>query len=186
MNRTISLSVLALSAAAALAACGSSGAPGASSTTSATSGSTHAANAKPASHAMSGLHVAHTKLGNILVNGNGMTLYMLTSDGPNQSHCNATCLHYWPLVPASQGAHASGVTAKVGSTKATSGASMLTVGGWPLYTYVQDSKPGDVTGQGINTFGGKWYVLSPSGHPIKGSAASSSPSSTSSGGGYGY
>ncbi|HET7303412.1 MAG TPA: hypothetical protein VFJ12_02540 [Segeticoccus sp.] len=184
MNHSKWIGVLAAGPVLALAACGSSGgsaSAGGNTSSSTPAPTTHAA--KVASHG-SGLHVANSSLGRIVVDGSGMTLYLLTSDKPNDSRCNAACLHYWPLVPASQGAHARGVTAKVSSTKATDGKQLVTVGGWPLYTYVQDHSPGDVTGQGLKSFGGVWYVISPSGQPIKGSAMSSSGSTG--GGGYGY
>ena len=53
---------------------------------------------------------------------------------------------------------------------------MLTVGGWPVYTYVQDTAPGDVTGEGITSFGGTWYAIGPNGQPVTGATGSSSPS----------
>ena len=76
------------------------------------------------------------------------------------------------------------MTAKVASTTATSGAKIATAGGWPLYTFVQDQKPGDVTGEGISSFGGVWYAVSPSGQPIKGATSGSSSSSAPQGRGY--
>jgi len=92
---------------------------------------------------------------------------------------------FWPLVSAPAGAAVptvQGVNAALSVTKATSGASMLTAGGWPLYTFVKDQAPGDVNGQGKKSFGGTWYAVSPSGKPV------TAPSSTSGGvkGGYGY
>jgi hypothetical protein len=82
-----------------------------------------------------------------------------------------------------------GVTASLSVTKATSGTSMVTAGGWPLYTFVKDSAPGDVTGEGVKSFGGTWYAVSPSGKAVTGpaKAAPATTSSGSSGGGaYGY
>lgn len=37
--------------------------------------------------------------------------------------------------------------------------------GHPLYYYISDSRPGDVTGQLRDEFGA-WYVLTPNGHKI--------------------
>jgi predicted lipoprotein with Yx(FWY)xxD motif len=42
----------------------------------------------------------------------------------------------------------------------------VTYAGHPLYYYVGDRKAGDVRGQGLNQFGGKWYALRPSGRVI--------------------
>ena len=61
--------------------------------------------------------------------------------------------------------------------------------GWPLYTFVKDKAPGDVAGEGVKTFGGTWYAVSPSGKPVIAPATTSPPTSSSGsggGGGYGY
>jgi predicted lipoprotein with Yx(FWY)xxD motif len=146
--------------------------------------------AQAATHASSSgaaLHVAATSLGKVLVDGQGMTVYMLSSDKPHKSLCAGQCLQYWPIVPApSSKATAAGVTGKIASTTSTSGSPMATLAGRPLYTYVQDQAPGDVTGEGLNRFGGVWYAVSPAGQPVKKAAASGAPSAASGGSGYGY
>ena len=35
-----------------------------------------------------------------------------------------------------------------------------TLGGWPLYVFIKDKKPGDVFGEGVK---GTWHVLNPAG-----------------------
>ena len=61
----------------------------------------------------------------------------------------------------------SGLSAtKLSVAKQPGGASDVTYAGHPLYTYVGDTKPSDVKGQGLNQFGAAWYVLSPSGKKI--------------------
>jgi predicted lipoprotein with Yx(FWY)xxD motif len=134
--------------------------------------------------------VATTSLGPVLVDSKGFTVYMLTADTKGHSTCSAKCLQFWPLVPAPAGAGippVQGVSAALAATKATSGASMVTAGGWPLYTFVKDTAPGQVAGEGVKTFGGTWYAVSPSGTPVT-AAATPAPATTSSagGGGYGY
>jgi predicted lipoprotein with Yx(FWY)xxD motif len=178
------LGAIAAGAVLALSACGGSSSNAGSSSN---GGSNHSAtqtkpkisnSPRPASHG-GALHVANTSLGKVLVNGQGMTVYLLTSDKPNKSLCSTQCLSYWPPVAAPKaGSKLPGVTGKVGSTKAMDGSTIATVGGWPLYTYVGDHAPGDVSGEGIANFGGVWYAVSPSGHAVKGSA----PSSPSTGG----
>jgi len=131
--------------------------------------------------------VATTSLGPVLVDSKGFTVYMLTADTKAHSTCSAQCLQYWPLVPAPAGSDISpvqGVSAALATTKATSGALMLTAGGWPLYTFVKDTAPGQVAGEGVNTFGGTWYAVSPSGAPVT-AAAQSAPATTTSSGAYG-
>ena len=171
-------------AAAALllvSACGSTGKPGSTGTPGATN---------PTSAATPGaaLGVATTSLGPVLVDSKGMTVYLLTADKPGQSSCAAQCLQFWPSVPAPGGKvpAVSGLSAPLGVTKATNGASMLTAGGWPLYTFSGDRAPGDVTGQGMVNFGGTWYVVSPSGMAVKApppSASTSAPAPDDGGGG---
>jgi hypothetical protein len=39
----------------------------------------------------------------------------------------------------------------------------VTYAGHPLYYFANDKKPGDTTGQGVNGFGGLWWVLTPAG-----------------------
>ncbi len=136
------------------------------------------------------LGVATTALGPVLVDSKGLTVYLLTADTPGHSSCSAQCLQYWPLVPAPAGTgvpSVQGVSAALSVTKATGGASMLAAGGSPLYTFVKDQAPGDVTGEGVKTFGGTWYAVSPSGAAVTAPPASA-PATTSggSGGGYGY
>jgi len=135
------------------------------------------------------LGVATTSLGPVLVDSLGLTVYLLTADTPGHSSCSAQCLQYWPLVPAPAGATVpaiQGIGAALSVTKAMSGTSMLTAGGWPLYTFVKDKAPGDVTGQGVKTFGGTWYAVSPAGAPVT-APATSAPTTTTddSGGGNG-
>jgi predicted lipoprotein with Yx(FWY)xxD motif len=126
-----------------------------------------------------GLHTASTSLGKVLVDGAGKTVYMLSADGANKSTCDATCLAVWPAVVPG---HAKlGVT--TGSTKTPGGAMTATVGGQPVYTFVNDHGPGDVTGEGLNEFGGTWYAVSASGKPV--TKASTSGSGTNNGGTYG-
>lgn len=134
------------------------------------------------------LGVATTSLGPVLVDSQGFTVYLLTADTPGHSSCDAQCLQFWPLVSAPAGAGVptvAGVSAALSATRATSGASMLTAGGWPLYTFVKDQAPGDVNGQGKKSFGGTWYAVSPSGKPVT-AASSSAPTSGGVKGGYGY
>jgi predicted lipoprotein with Yx(FWY)xxD motif len=185
MSRS-SITVSLLGGAATLmlaAACGSNSATPASTVTSGATGS-----ATPS--ATGGvLGVATTSLGPVLVDGKGLTVYLLTSDSPGHSACSAACLAYWLPVAGPAPASVKGVTAALSVTKATSGTSMVTAAGWPLYTFVKDSAPGDVTGEGVKSFGGTWYAVSPSGKamtaPAK-TAPTTTSSSSSGGGGYGY
>jgi predicted lipoprotein with Yx(FWY)xxD motif len=105
------------------------------------------------------------KLGQILVDGKGMTLYIFTKDGRDQSNCDADCLAKWPpLLTKGDPSLGSGVDAsKVGSATLADGSMIVTYDHRPLYVWIKDTKPGDTTGQGV---GSVWYVISPSGQEI--------------------
>jgi hypothetical protein len=77
--------------------------------------------------------------------------------------------------PVGSGATPSGI----GRTTRPDGLSQLTYNGHPLYTFVNDKKPGDTNGEGISAFGGSWFAVSPAGAKV---APRSQPQG---GGGYG-
>ena len=111
------------------------------------------------------------KLGTVLVNGKGLTLYMFVPDKQKKVTCLALCATVWPPVKlkAGQKALATGSAKQslIGSDKNPSGGKVVTYNKWPLYTYVVDTKPGQARGQATNLNGGLWYVLSPAGKVIK-------------------
>jgi predicted lipoprotein with Yx(FWY)xxD motif len=59
------------------------------------------------------------------------------------------------------------VASLLGTIKRTDGTVEVTYAGHPLYYFITDNKPGDATGQGVNGFGGLWWVLTPSGAAMK-------------------
>lgn len=117
-----------------------------------------------AASASGAVAIADSSLGKILVDGKGMTLYMFVPDNMGPSTCVDKCLAVWPSLagPATAG---DGVDAsKLGVAARPDGTQQATYGGWPLYTFIQDAAPGDVTGQAS---GEKWYVIGADGVPIK-------------------
>jgi predicted lipoprotein with Yx(FWY)xxD motif len=161
----------------ALAGCG-----GGSSTTSsaATSGSaspqstatTASAPASAASGAgVATVSVAHSgELGSILVAGpKQRTVYLFAADKGPSSTCSSACAEVWPPVTTSGNPKAAGgaVSADLGTITRSDGTKQVTYKGHPLYYYVGDPNSGDTSGQGINSFGAPWYVLSPSGSTVK-------------------
>ncbi len=138
-----------------------------------TSPATAAASPSPspvASPAATGttIAVATSKLGQILVDGKGMTVYLFVVDKGTTSNCYTSCATIWPPVLTTGAAQAgAGANASLlGTTTRTDGKTEVTYAGHPLYYFVQDKAAGDITGQGINGFGGLWWVLSPSGAAI--------------------
>jgi predicted lipoprotein with Yx(FWY)xxD motif len=123
----------------------------------------------------SGLHVASTSLGRVLVDASGRTVYLLTADGHNLSTCSSSCLQFWRTV--TPGGHA-GITAPVSATATPSGRRTATVAGHPVYTFAEDHAPGDVNGEGLQEFGGSWYAVSASGKAVQPGGSSSSSSAS--------
>src|SRR5204863_7581173 len=125
--------------------------------------------------------VASSGLGNILVDRRGRTLYLFARDSGAVSACTGACAVNWPPLRV-RGAPLVGSGAKpseVGRTARPEGISQLSYNGHPLYTFVNDTKPGDTNGEGIKAFGGSWFALSPAGARV---APRSQPQG---GGGYG-
>lgn len=111
------------------------------------------------------------KLGTVLVNSKGLTLYMFVPDKQKRVTCVKACAAVWPPVKVAKGvklvAKGKAKKALLGSDVNPSGGRVATYNHWPLYTYISDTKPGQATGQALNLNGGLWYVLSPSGKIIK-------------------
>ncbi len=106
------------------------------------------------------------KLGKILVDGDGRTLYMYTKDTKDMSNCYDKCEVAWPpLLQTDKPAVGEGTDASLlGTTQRKDGTMQVTYNGMPLYYYFKDHAAGDVTGQGVGTV---WYVLSPDGKIVK-------------------
>jgi predicted lipoprotein with Yx(FWY)xxD motif len=112
-------------------------------------------------------------LGTILVNGQGLTLYMFKPDRQSgKSSCYSECENLWPPVVLVDGIKAPlagpGVKAPLLgiTTVPTGGLEQITYNGWPLYLWHGDVHPGEATGQGLNNSGGLWYVLDAEGVPV--------------------
>jgi predicted lipoprotein with Yx(FWY)xxD motif len=124
--------------------------------------------------------VTQSKLGRILVDGRGRSLYLFEKDRNGKSSCNGACLAYWPPLIASGKPHAKpGVKAALlGRTKRMDGRWQVTYKRHPLYTFVGDTKKGQTNGEGLTDFGGSWDLVSPAGAKVEKAAGSTS-------GGYG-
>lgn len=160
--RTMAVAGLAVIALAVAACGGSSGAS--------QSSGAYGSAPKPAPAAKGGASVslASSKLGKILVDGQGRTLYLFEADKGTTSVCNGACAAAWPpLTTAGKPIAGGGLAAsKLGTTKRSDGTAEVTYNGHPLYTYAGDGAPGQTAGQAIDGFGAEWYVLSPAGNKI--------------------
>jgi len=112
-------------------------------------------------------------LGTVLVNGQGLTLYMFVPDRQRgRSTCYHSCAEGWPplRLPTGVSVPVAGGRANpslLGTATRQDGGQQVTYNGWPLYVWVGDTQPGQATGQGLDSLGGYWYVLSPKGQIIK-------------------
>jgi predicted lipoprotein with Yx(FWY)xxD motif len=113
-----------------------------------------------------------TARGTVLANVRGYSLYMFAKDKQGgKSTCYSQCAKVWPPLLTSTKPVAikgSGVNSKLlGTTRRTDGKLEVTYNGWPLYRYAPDTNPGDITGEGANQFGAKWYLMSTAGKILK-------------------
>ena len=111
------------------------------------------------------------KLGTVLVNSKGLTLYMFVPDKRTKVTCVRTCAAVWPPLKLPKGAKpvAKGGAKRslLGSDPNPAGGRIVTYNRWPLYSYVADRAAGQAKGQALNLNGGLWYVLAPSGKVIR-------------------
>ncbi|MFJ9339295.1 SCO0930 family lipoprotein [Streptomyces sp. NPDC101733] len=106
------------------------------------------------------------KLGDHIVDGNGMTVYRFKPDTawPMVSKCEGDCVAKWPVVTPVDRAEGKGIIEKNYLVlDRPDGKKQQTVNCWPVYTFTDDKKAGDVNGQGV---GGTWYAVTPDGKLI--------------------
>lgn len=112
--------------------------------------------------------VATTSVGEVLVDADGMTLYMFDPDEETgASTCYDDCAVAWPPLLVEDGEPTVGAgldESMVGTVERTDGTVQVTYGDWPLYLWQDDAAPGDATGQAVNDV---WWVLGPDGEPIR-------------------
>jgi predicted lipoprotein with Yx(FWY)xxD motif len=169
---TVFIAVAAPLAAVLIAAgCGSSaGGSGGSSYSVASYGSAAAASASVRSATgATKVGVASSRLGRIVVDGKGRTLYLFEKDKHGRSACYGACATHWPplLTHGKPVARHGLKQSLLGTTRRANGSQQVTYGGHPLYRFSLDRKPGQTTGQGLQDFGGGWDVVSPAGKKIE-------------------
>jgi predicted lipoprotein with Yx(FWY)xxD motif len=163
--------------AALIAACGSSSPPASSSSSPASGG--HVSTVT--------IMTRNTSKGTVLTNAAGKTLYWFAIDTSTTSKCTGTCTTYWPPVLGKPTAAAgTSLPHGFGTITRSGGKTQATYDGHPLYTYVSDTAPGQIGGNGLNLSGGLWWAMTPSGAKLGSTSTGSTSSSSSSGGGYGY
>ncbi|WP_405864498.1 hypothetical protein [Streptomyces sp. NBC_00005] len=101
-------------------------------------------------------------MGNMVTDDKGMTLYRYDKDQPTPSKwtCAGECTKTWMPVVVQDSVQTMGVEKSLLGTVHRDGMKQLTLGGWPLYRYMGDTKAGQMNGQGK---GEVWYAVTPSG-----------------------
>ena len=110
------------------------------------------------------------KLGRIVVDSKGRTLYLFEKDKTRKSTCYGQCATAWPpaLVKGKPTAGAGIIASKLGTTKRRDGTRQITYGGHPMYRFIRDNnRPGSTKGQDVNAFGASWYVVGRNGKKVE-------------------
>lgn len=175
-RRAVGLIVGAVVSAVALAACGS-GSPATTTTTT-----------LPTSPSVSFSTATVSGVGTVLVDGDGRTVYELSSASTVNLPCTdaSGCTSVWTPLPLPAGTSSAtahgGVIPSLLSTTTMGGHTYPTYNGYVLYEYTGDAGPGQANGEGIQSNGGTWMVLSSSGSPVGPSDSSATSTTTT----YGY
>jgi predicted lipoprotein with Yx(FWY)xxD motif len=113
--------------------------------------------------------------GTYLTDRSGRALYMWLGDDVGKSNCASDCARAWPPVITAGAPSASGGarSAGLGTIIRSDGHRQVTYKGHPLYYFVVDSGPGTTKGQGSDSFGARWWLVSPSGAAITVNGSSS-------------
>src|SRR5258705_5770230 len=100
--------------------------------------------------------IADTAKGKALIDGKGMTLYTFDKDAGGKSMCNGPCAENWPPLAAAADAKP---TADMTVVVRDDGNKMWAYKGKPLYTFKQDTAPGETKGDGF--LNGAWHMAKP-------------------------
>jgi predicted lipoprotein with Yx(FWY)xxD motif len=104
-------------------------------------------------------------LGEILVDAEGMTLYVYANDTEGTSNCSDACATAWPPYVSDADTAGDGITGTVSLIERADGDMQVAVNGQPLYRFAGDAEPGQANGQGTLDV---WHVVDPAGTPVEG------------------
>jgi predicted lipoprotein with Yx(FWY)xxD motif len=111
--------------------------------------------------------VRKTKLGRIVVDRSGRTMYLFEKDKGSKSACSGACAKAWPpLMTTGKPKATGGAEARLLGTTHRSNGTQVTYDGHPIYGYIGDKQAGQTNGEGSTAFGAAWYALAPNGHKI--------------------
>ncbi|MEU8752709.1 SCO0930 family lipoprotein [Streptomyces chartreusis] len=114
-----------------------------------------------------------SKLGEIVIDKNGHTVYRFMKDSPwpMKTACTGECLEKWPVIAPVDAEDTEGIDLKGSGPRGQGyvvfdrpdGIKQQTIDCVPIYTFAGDKKPGDTNGQGV---GGTWFAIRPDGKPV--------------------
>ena len=105
------------------------------------------------------------EVGDVLVDGQGKTLYLFEPDAASSVTCTGGCADKWPPLLVSDGPLPTGEGVRadlLGEAESEEGASVVTYAGWPLYRYASDDL-GEATGHDVDENGGVWSAVTVAG-----------------------
>ena len=112
----------------------------------------------------------------VLVDRHGKTLYDLSVERHGRFVCDTRlCLGFWTPLTVAKGVKPAGAV-PLGTVRRPDGSIQVTYEGAPLYTFNEDSKRGDVRGEGFKDVG-VWHAAA---------LGKAHPAPSGSGGGYTY
>jgi predicted lipoprotein with Yx(FWY)xxD motif len=196
-----------IGAALLVAACSSAASTGSTAAAPAAPASPAGASSSPSAGAggASGgtvITTATSSAGTVLASGTGKAVYLWAKDTGDMSNCTGACAGAWPPVTTTGTATATGgaKASDIGTITRSDGTKQVTYDGHPLYYFAGDSGPGTASGQGSDSFGAKWWLVTPAGGDVTATVstftasaagpaapaapASSAPASSSAGGGW--
>lgn len=93
--------------------------------------------------------MGETTKGKVWIDAKGMTLYTFDKDTAGKSNCNDKCAAEWPPLAAAGASKASGDWTILDRKD---GSKQWAYEGNPVYLWIKDKKPGDITGDGVDGF----------------------------------
>jgi predicted lipoprotein with Yx(FWY)xxD motif len=140
-------------------------------------------NAQGAVGSTASVSLRSTKLGPILVNANGNTLYLFAKDANGRSSCAGACAANWPpaIAKAKPTAGPGVKAALLGTTMRSDGRRQVTYNHHPLYSFVFDKQAGQTKGEGVTAFGARWWAVSARGTSVKTVSSATTTATTTTG-----
>jgi predicted lipoprotein with Yx(FWY)xxD motif len=112
---------------------------------------------------------ARSRIGRIIVDSKGYTLYLFEKDTTRRSACTGQCATFWPplLTHGAPVARTGVKQSLLGTIRRANGSQQISYAGHPLYRYIGDTRPGLTNGEGSEEFGAGWDALSPAGRKVE-------------------